>query len=167
MGTDAKLHPIWWVLPEHQNEIKSPAWFCKGKNRGHLGSSALAKAQLPLDYPCVALLHAPTAGNLKLSSQKATSGLMGPQLPKSGVLFQLQKLVMTWPLEMSSCSHIVLLFSWWVCRCSAWLCSFNWRFTERGEKKCLVAELLCFHGVPSGNSWCLDNLWFLNFEDLN
>lgn len=62
---------------------------------GHLGSSALAKAQLCSGYPCVALLHAPLAGKLKLSSQKSTSGLVGPQLLESPVLFQLQKLVMS------------------------------------------------------------------------
>lgn len=55
---------------------------------GHLGSSIFAKAQLRSGYPCVELIHALMAGKLKLSSQKATSGLVGPQLPKSVVLFQ-------------------------------------------------------------------------------
>lgn len=114
----------YWTAPSMTNAPTAPEWdkvtCLLLEGLGQLKSSALANAQLHSDYPCTpSCSHGREVKVVVLESHLIP---VGPQLPKSVVLFQLQKSVMSWPLDTGSCSHIVLLFSWWVCRHSAWLC---------------------------------------------
>lgn len=103
-----------------------------------------------------------SGGKLKFSPKRATSGLVGLQLLKSVVLLLLLKLVMSclWRWVVS---HVWCCY--WACRHSAWFVDHQLQLAAyKGKLTWHIWPLnFCFHFVPSGNRWSLDNLRFVIF----